>query len=103
MSPARQPDGSPRKRKVALQTPIEPTIRADGNAKGATVVPNKRLYFDPDAFLATIGEGRRLCAFGRKQTIFAQGDVADAVFYIQAGKVKLTVVSKAGKEATIGI
>jgi CRP-like cAMP-binding protein len=41
--------------------------------------------------------------FPRKQTIFAQGDAADAVFYIQTGKVKLTVVSKTGKEATIGI
>jgi CRP/FNR family transcriptional regulator, cyclic AMP receptor protein len=41
--------------------------------------------------------------FRQKQTIFAQGDAADAVFYIQTGKVKLTVVSKTGKEATIGI
>jgi CRP/FNR family transcriptional regulator, cyclic AMP receptor protein len=41
--------------------------------------------------------------FQRKQGIFAQGDTADAVFYIQTGKVKLTVVSKTGKEATIGI
>ncbi len=103
MSPARQPDGSPGKRKVARQAPIEPTLHADGNAKGVRVVPNKRRYFDPDAFLATIGEGRRCCAFPSKQTIFAQGDVADAVFYIQTGKVKLTVVSNAGKEATIGI
>jgi CRP-like cAMP-binding protein len=42
-------------------------------------------------------------AFFKKQTIFAQGDSADAVFYIQAGKIKLTVVSKIGKEATLGI
>jgi CRP/FNR family transcriptional regulator, cyclic AMP receptor protein len=42
-------------------------------------------------------------AFPKKQTIFAQGDSADAVFYIQAGKIKLTVVSKIGKEATLGI
>ena len=41
--------------------------------------------------------------FPKKQTIFAQGDRADAVFYLQTGKVKLTVVSKTGKEATIGI
>jgi CRP-like cAMP-binding protein len=44
-----------------------------------------------------------LCWSTRKQGIFAQGDPADAVFYIQTGKVKLTVVSKTGKEATIGI
>jgi CRP/FNR family transcriptional regulator, cyclic AMP receptor protein len=43
------------------------------------------------------------CDFPKKQAIFAQGDAADAVFYIQDGKVRLTVVSKIGKEATLGI
>ena len=102
MSPARQP-GSLGKRKVAPKPPIEPTLHTERNAIGSSVVRNKRRYFDPDAFLATIGEGRRFVLFPRKQTIFAQGDTADAVFYIQTGKVKLTVVSKTGKEATIGI
>ncbi len=59
--------------------------------------------FDPHAFLAIIGEGRKAMLFPKKQTVFAQGDRADAVFYLQTGKVKLTVVSKTGKEATIGI
>ena len=59
--------------------------------------------FDPHAFLATIGEGRKFVVFPKKRTIFTQGDAADAVFYVQTGKVKLTVVSKTGKEATIGI
>jgi len=59
--------------------------------------------FDPNTFLATIGEGRRIVAVAKKQTVFTQGDRADAVFYIQKGKVRLTVVSKVGKEATIGI
>jgi len=59
--------------------------------------------FDPGTFLATIGEGRRVVRFPKKQTIFTQGDAADAVFYIQEGKVTLTVVSKIGKEATLGI
>jgi len=63
---------------------------------------NKR-DFNPKTFLATIGEGRKVVAFSKKQTIFAQGDPADAVFYIQEGKVRLTVVSKIGKEATLGI
>jgi CRP/FNR family cyclic AMP-dependent transcriptional regulator len=63
----------------------------------------KKRDFDPNAFLATIGEGRKIVPFEKKQTIFAQGDVADAVFYIQNGKVKLAVVSNNGKEATIGI
>lgn len=59
--------------------------------------------FDPKKFLATIGEGRTEVAFLRKETIFKQGDDADAVFYVQEGKVSLTVVSKNGKEATLGI
>ena len=59
--------------------------------------------FDPNTFLATIGEGRKNLAISKKQGIFAQGDAADAVFYIQKGRVKLTVVSKIGREATIGI
>jgi CRP/FNR family cyclic AMP-dependent transcriptional regulator len=64
---------------------------------------NKRRDFDAHAFLATIGEGRKFVLFPKKQGIFAQGDAANAVFYIQTGKVKLTVVSNDGKEATIGI
>ena len=59
--------------------------------------------FDPKNFLATIGEGRKAVVFQKDQTIFAQGDAADAVFYIQKGKVKLTVVSAAGREATLGM
>src|SRR5580704_19665973 len=59
--------------------------------------------FNPQEFLATIGEGRKVVSFPKKETIFAQGDAADSVFYIQDGKVRLTVVSKVGKEATLGI
>jgi CRP-like cAMP-binding protein len=67
------------------------------------LVAKKKRDFDPGKFLATIGEGRKPVLFQRKHGIFAQGDAADAVFYIQTGKVKLSVVSKTGKEATIGI
>jgi CRP/FNR family transcriptional regulator, cyclic AMP receptor protein len=67
-------------------------------------VKPKPVEFDPKTFLSTIdGVGRKIAAFPKKQTIFAQGDPSDAVFYIQNGKVKLSVVSKSGKEATIGI
>jgi CRP/FNR family cyclic AMP-dependent transcriptional regulator len=59
--------------------------------------------FDPKAFLATIGDGRKILEFGKGETIFAQGDTADAVFYVQRGKIKLTVVSQTGKEATVGV
>jgi CRP/FNR family transcriptional regulator, cyclic AMP receptor protein len=64
---------------------------------------NKKRGFDPKEFLATIGEGRQLVNFPRRRIIFAQGDEADAIFYLQEGKVRLTVVSKSGKEATLGI
>jgi CRP/FNR family cyclic AMP-dependent transcriptional regulator len=59
--------------------------------------------FNPRTFLATIGDGRKSLTVAKRQRIFTQGDEADAVFYIQKGKVRLTVVSKTGKEATIGI
>jgi CRP/FNR family cyclic AMP-dependent transcriptional regulator len=70
---------------------------------GSVAAPKKSRGFNPATFLATIGEGRKSLAVSKKQTIFTQGDTADAVFYIQQGKVILTVVSKTGKEATIGI
>ena len=59
--------------------------------------------FHPKRFLATLGEGRIVVAVPKEQTIFAQGDPADAIFYIQKGTVRLTVVSQSGKEATLGI
>jgi CRP-like cAMP-binding protein len=65
--------------------------------------PKKSREFDPSTFLATIGDGRKSLTVSRKQGVFTQGDPADAVFYIQKGKVRLSVVSKTGKEATIGI
>src|SRR5437879_5893886 len=68
------------------------------------VVAAKKLRkFDPKTFLSTIDGGRKIAAFTKKQPIFVQGDPSDAVFYIQKGKVKLTVVSTIGREATIGI
>jgi CRP/FNR family cyclic AMP-dependent transcriptional regulator len=63
----------------------------------------KRRKFDPKAFLSTIDGGRKIESFPRKQAIFVQGDSSDGVFYVHKGKVRLTVVAKSGKEATIGI
>src|ERR1700677_3934419 len=63
----------------------------------------KRSKFDLKTFLSTIDGGRTIVAAPKKQTIFAQGDLADSVFYIQKGKIKLTVLSSKGKEATIGV
>jgi len=68
------------------------------------VAASKKLSnFDPKTFLSTINGGRKIEDFVKRQTIFAQGDSSDAVFYIREGKVKLTVVSEIGKEGTIGI
>ena len=68
------------------------------------VVASKKVSkFDTKTFLSTINGGRKIEAFPKRHTIFAQGDSSDSVFYIQKGKVKLTVVSNIGKEATIGI
>jgi CRP-like cAMP-binding protein len=57
--------------------------------------------FDVAAFLASAGLGRRIVQFAPKQPFFSQGDSADSVFYLQKGRVRVTVVSAAGKEATI--
>jgi CRP-like cAMP-binding protein len=62
-----------------------------------------KLRFDPKAFLAKVGEGKTISKYRKNQTIFSQGQSADAVFYIQQGKVKLTVISEQGKEAVVAI
>jgi CRP/FNR family transcriptional regulator, cyclic AMP receptor protein len=64
---------------------------------------NGKGRFDPVAFLETTAQGRILATHRKKKTIFSQGDAADAVFYIKQGKVKVTVVSKEGKEAVAAI
>jgi CRP/FNR family cyclic AMP-dependent transcriptional regulator len=59
--------------------------------------------FDPKAFLGRIGAGRTVERYRKNQKIFSQGDIADTVFFIQRGKVKITVLSEHGKEAVVGI
>ena len=63
----------------------------------------KQRNFNPKTFLSTIDGGRTIATFTKGQRVFLQGDSADAVFYIRRGKVRLSVVSKRGKEATIGV
>ena len=79
--------------------------RARGaTAKGAlTKRKNGRNGFDPESFLATAGVGRTLLHLPKKQVLYTQGDPANAIFYIQKGKLKLTVVSDRGREATIAL
>ena len=59
--------------------------------------------FDPAAFLAKAGEGKTVTSYRKGQVIFAQADAADAIFYVQKGKIKLTVVSNRGKEAVVAL
>jgi CRP/FNR family transcriptional regulator, cyclic AMP receptor protein len=63
----------------------------------------ERPEFNPLAFLSTIGKGREMLSFQKKDTIFGQGDSTDGLFFIQKGKVRLSVVSERGKEATLAI
>jgi CRP/FNR family transcriptional regulator, cyclic AMP receptor protein len=63
----------------------------------------RRPPFDPKSFLAIVGEGRTICKYRKDQVVFSQGALADAVFYIQKGKVKVTVVSDQGKEAVVAL
>jgi CRP-like cAMP-binding protein len=59
--------------------------------------------FDPKAFLAKVDAGRSISTYRENQIVFSQGEPADAVFYIQSGKVKITVVSEHGKEAVVAM
>jgi CRP/FNR family transcriptional regulator, cyclic AMP receptor protein len=63
----------------------------------------RKARFNVKRFLSQIGGGKTLLACRKKQILFSQGDVADSVFYIQAGRVKLSVVSQRGKEAVIAL
>ena len=64
---------------------------------------NRRASFDPKSFLARIGDGRAIGKYRKGEVIFSQGDPGDAVFYIQKGKAKLTVVSEQRREAVIAM
>ena len=68
-------------------------------------MPNKNYQapFDPKTFLAIVGEGKTILEFRKEQVVFAQGDAADTVFYIQKGRIKVVVISEQGKEAVVGI
>src|SRR4249919_1661576 len=64
---------------------------------------DKKVPFDPKVFLATVNGGRSISKYREGKTVFSQGKPADAVFYIQKGKVKITVVSEQGKEAVVAV
>src|SRR5437588_5059753 len=63
----------------------------------------RKPVFDPNAFLAKADGGRTISKYQKDQIVFSQGEAADAVFYIQQGKIKITVVSEQGKEAVVAV
>ncbi|MBI4166207.1 MAG: Crp/Fnr family transcriptional regulator [Acidobacteria bacterium] len=67
------------------------------------MVPPKGVLFDRKNFLAEVGPGRTITHCRKKETVYLQGDPCHAIFYVQKGKVKLTVVSRQGKVATVAI
>jgi CRP/FNR family cyclic AMP-dependent transcriptional regulator len=74
------------------------------NLRGRARVRSKKIPpFDPKVFLSQAGLGRTIVDLKKGQIVFSQGDRADAIFYIQSGKIKLTVISSGGKEATIAL
>ena len=68
-----------------------------------TPVQSSKGPFDPEAFLGHADAGKTIETYGKNQKIFGQGDVADTIFFIRKGKVKITVLSEHGKEAVVGI
>src|ERR1035441_150584 len=98
MASPREPKSST---KITRQTPTDRISQRTRNSARPCLASKNNREFDAQAFLATIGEGRKAMLFPKKQTVFAQGAPADAVFYLQTGKVRLTVRSeerRAGKE-----
>jgi|KBSMisStandDraft_5_1062788.scaffolds.fasta_scaffold1731779_1 CRP-like cAMP-binding protein len=90
---------SPRESKGSTKAPVKQKSRRTRNSTRPPPAAKNSPEFDPQVFL-DIGEGRKALLFPKKQTIMAQGDPSDAIFYLRTGKVRLTVVSK---DATIGI
>lgn len=92
---------TPGNQRAPLGAAIAREVLSSPVANGASTV--RTVAFDPHLFLTKLLAGKTCREYQRDESIFSQGDPADAVFYIQSGKVKLTVVSKSGKEAVVAI
>jgi CRP/FNR family transcriptional regulator, cyclic AMP receptor protein len=90
------------KRAVVVDPNMQATRQMDNRSKTLKTPPS-RGGFDPAVFLETAAKGRTIATYRKRQTIFSQGEAADAVFYIRKGKVKVTVLSKEGKEAVVAL
>ena len=85
------------------QSRPEAVLPQAGIGRGIVEVPKRLKQFRPDVFLSEAGIGRALVEVAKNEKIFSQGEVGEAVFYIQRGRAKLSVVSREGKEATISL
>ena len=87
------------------RTPLHPAAAREVMVSPAVigVSPDRTAAFDPRAFLLKLSTGKSEQEYQDDESVFSQGDAADAVYYVQSGKVKLTVVSKRGKEAVVAI
>jgi len=94
------PDANTAERAHAYKAALGGGLRGTPNDNMA---PKLKQLFDPKLFLAKVGTGRTIAEYSKDQMVFSQGDPANTVFYIQKGKIKLTVVSNSGKEAVIAI
>jgi len=91
-------------RSTSILQPAMAVVKSNVAANCAEMTPKPATeMFDPKDFLAKVGVGKTIIEFHKNQTVFSQGDVAETVFYIQTGKVKLTVMSEQGKEAVVAI
>ena len=88
-------------RPIPPRTPPAVTLQRPQSEGGPPMVELQKPRFDAAAFLASAGLGRRIIQLAPKDAFFSQGDPADSIFYLQKGRAKVTVVSVAGKEATI--
>ncbi len=92
------------KKKSKIPSPIKPAFKPKIRiAKSAAVKIKKLVRFNAQSFLDTVGVGRFIGKYKTGEVVFLQGDPADAVFYIQKGKVQITVLSKEGKEGVIAV
>ncbi len=82
---------------------VHERVASNKTVKTPSQSRRKKPIFQPAAFLAQTGLGRTILDLKKGQTIFSQGDAANAVFYVQKGRIRLTVISKRGKEATISL
>ena len=90
-------------RKQGTSSPRTKIHGAELNPAEVVALPVEIAAFDPHVFLTKLAAGKTIRQYKADESVFSQGDAADAVFYIQSGKVKLTAVSAQGKEAVVAI